>query len=95
MEHKLMLTLGYFVVFGTLSLKFLAVVVAEQDKTKEIIQDLILCEASGRNVNPNCTSNITDLTKLSKLAAYIFTLKGMLPLILLFTAGVIKPQSEI
>ena len=36
-EHKLMLTLGYFVVFGTLSLKFLAVVVAEQDKTKEVI----------------------------------------------------------
>ena len=88
MERKLILTLGYFIVFGTMSLIFLAIVVAEQNETEEIIRDLFVCEAPGLNVNPNCTSNLTELTQHSTLSTVTFTLMGMLPLaILLFTVN--------
>ena len=83
MERKLMLTLGYFVLFGTMSLVFLAVFVADQDHIKEIIQDFIVCEAPGLNVNHNCSSNFTELTKHSDLATATFTLLGMFPLVVL------------
>ena len=82
-EHKLILTLAYFVVFGTMSLVLLAVTLADQDRTQEIIHNYFLCEAPGLNINPNCNSNLTELTEYSNLATATYSLLGLFPLVIL------------
>ena len=66
-----------------MSLVLLAVVVAEEDQTKQIIHDFVLCEAPGISANRNCDSNLTDLNKYSNLATATYTLIGLFPLVIL------------
>ena len=86
MEHKLILTFSYFVLFGTMSLVLLAVVVAEQDETERIVPDFIVCEAPGLNANRNCSSDLTLLTQYSNLATATYTLLGLFPVVILIFA---------
>lgn len=83
MEHKLLFTLGYFVVFGIVSLVFFYEVLAEQDNINDILQDYFLCEAPGQNVISNCSFYLDQLTGYSNLATATYTLLGIFPLIIL------------
>ena len=71
-------------VFGVVSLIYLAVVLAEQEKLLDNQQSYFVCELPG-NSSPNSVSNcshyLQELSDYTALGTTTFTLLGFLPLV--------------
>ena len=77
MGRKILITLCYFVVFGVVSLIYLAVVLAEQES-------YFLCELPGDSLTnsvSNCSHYLKELSDYSALGTTTFTLMGFMPLV--------------
>ena len=71
-------------VFGVVSLIYLAVVLAEQEKLLDNQQDYFICELPGSsspNSVPNCSQYLEELSDYTALGTTTFTLLGFLPLV--------------
>ena len=71
-------------IFGVVSLVYLAVVLTEQEKILAIQKNYFLCEIHGNsstNTGSNCSSYLTELGDYTALGTTTFTLLGLLPLV--------------
>ena len=83
-EHRLLLTLFFFAVFGVISMISLAVVDARTDNFINATKEYINCEALGPSPG-SCDRSMQELNKhgLVTLGTVTFALIGLLPFIVL------------
>lgn len=72
-----MVTLRYFVVFRIVSLVFICMALAEQDKLSDILQSYFLYEAPEQIAISNCLLYLNQLTEHPKLAMATYTLANV------------------
>ena len=84
--RKILITLCFFVVFGVVSLIYLAVVLAEQEKIIRNQEDYFYCELfgndNGTDSSSNCSHYLMELNDYNALGTTTFTLLGIFPLVI-------------